>query len=147
MSLVTGLLNKTCTIMRYQAPNQLVSDGQGGWIAPSTSPTTIATGVLCTINRKSANQMKHAGGREETGEYTFYCEYRPEGQFQPNDIITDVALVSDPTQFDLDTVQTPTSNPTIHRQYRLVETPYDPNGERDHLEASLTHLKGRTKPI
>lgn len=140
MSLVSGLLNKSCTIIRQP----MKSDGKGAWI-PDGSATTIATGVLICINQRSADQVRHEGGREIVSTHTGFMEYRPEGLFLPNDMVSEVFLNSNPTQFDLDIVNTPDGQKTVHRIYQL-QTVYDPNGERDHLEADIIVYKGR-RPI
>lgn len=140
MSLVTGLLNKKCTIIRQS----MKSDGKGGWV-PDGSVTVIATNVLICINQRSADQVRHEGGREIVSTHTGFMEYVPEGQFLPNDMVSEVYLASNPDQFDLDIVNTTEGQKTIHRIYQL-QTVYDPNGERDHLEADIIVYKGR-RPI
>lgn len=138
MSSLSGMYNKSMTVNRQP----FKSDGQGGWI-PNGAVVQKAIGVKGLIDIKNVRQERHVGGREIVGTHVLYTDYVLEDTyFLPNDLITDVFLLSDNTQFDLDTVNTPEGVKTIHRTYQVIRG-WDPNGERDHLEVDLIVYKGR----
>lgn len=130
MSLVTGLLNKTCTVKRPV----YTDDGAGG--EQILSFTTVATGVEVLISQKTSFLINGEGGRTATQTLIGYFEYAGEDSLNTNDVITNITDAAGNVQNDVvNGVTTPSA-------YKL-KSPNDPNLENDHLEFELDQVHGR----
>lgn len=132
MSLLTGLLNKTCTVLRPV----FTDDGGGNEII--SSYTTIATKFEILFSQKTSTFPTESGGRVSIETFTIYSEWVDESKLVENDVITNI-------QDALGNVEQDNVNGVItNTSYKVIST-QDPNGERDHLELTIEHFHGRVE--
>lgn len=136
---MTSMYRFFCTVQRQA----FVSDGQGSYI-PQGNPTVLATNVRCQVNQRSSKQLQHVGGRTQLTTHEGMMEYNP--AFLEGDVITDVAPIINPTDFQMDKAVDMTGVlQSARRQYR-IEGINDPNLLHDHLELDLSVIQLRTQP-
>jgi len=132
MSLVSGLLNKTCKVLRPQ----FADDGSGGENISSYS--TLMTGAGLLISQKTQSFSQDPGGRQAKEILTGYMEWVDESLINVNDVITQVTDALGNVEQDL------VNGKTTNASYKVTGRT-DPNGERDHLEMTLEHYHGRVE--
>ena len=133
MSLVDGLLNWTCTIMRATT----VDDGQGGYTYGPAQIVSTGTPMLKTT--KSESVYTPDEGRQFVQHTLGIFNWMTEAGLKENDILTNLVDQNGTLEtWYLDGKQLPS--------YYRVKGLIDPNGEHDHLECDLEAMRGRQYP-
>lgn len=132
MSLVTGLLNRTCTIKRPV----MVDDGAGGETLGSLA--VVGALVPCRFRPKTSQLFQADGGRVSVQGYTMFFEWMDEALLNVNDVVTDLADQEGNVVTDVvGDVSTPAAWKVTARN--------DPGGEGDHLEVMIEAFHGRAE--
>jgi hypothetical protein len=140
MSLVTGLLSHLCDVYRPV----FASDGKGGW-PDSGTPTLVAEGVRCLIDRNGESNRGLQGGALNSSSHRGYFEWADQDSIRIGDIVKNVRDAADATKTDMVTVDAAGETQAFARQYRVLDR-FDSNLNRDHLEVALESQAGVPQP-
>lgn len=140
MSLVTGLLSHLCDVYRPV----FASDGKGGW-PDSGTPTLVAEGVRCLVDRNGESSRGLPGGALNSSSHRGYFEWADQDSIRVGDIIKNVRDAADAAKTDEVKIDVAGGTQTSVRQYRVLDR-FDANLLRDHLEVALESQAGVPQP-